>query len=1718
MKVTNLWIREQSLLAPANVPTASMSRKRNAPSPLGFIRENLKRRVFGCLAGLLFSALALPAQVINFDVPGGEGGKNFSGQGAINQPGDNYWIPIVPNGTTAPGTLSDGVTASPITFTEAQSGDYNGDTGTVTAGTPGALEYYYAYASNSAIKTNTLNHLAAGSYNLYLYGINGGVASGRTDRGCTFAVYSDLTTATNLSTVNTTAGWSAFIQGNNYVVFSNVLVGAGATITIVYTHNPNATGIAGNTEGDFNGLQLQYSPVGAPPTITTEPSPQRLYQGGTARFAIAANPSPTGALTYQWQTNGVNLKDGTTASGSVISGSASSALTVADVGPADQLNYQVTVLGTNGVSTNSIPVALTIQAPNGEPYEAAVIAAKPLYFYEFNELVNASSGTALTYDYAGEDSGIYGTNALNGYNDIAGPTAATGFPGFAVTNTAVQFTPGNTFDNVSISSPWNLNTNSLTITAWINPNSGAESVSQQIVFSRNLNANDTNASPVAGFGFGANLDANNQPTLGYTWNDDDAGTFNWNSGLEVPANQWSFVALSLTPTNATLSIMNANGLAFATHVYAHVPQNLTQAVTMIGDDPADTTGANVFPGTIDDVAVFNQAFSFSQLTNLFNAASGRVSYPPFIAVQPLAQSEYPGYTVQFSALAGGSGALSYQWQADSQGNGVYANLTDGATSGGSVVSGSQTPTLTIVNLGAADANNYQLIVSGYGAPATSAAALLTVLPMTGGAQSVTTAVTEVPGQDWNTASTWSSGQSAYATAASSPGSTFEVLPGALLYSVNNETNLSFPGEQLTIDGTNQVGVPAELLLDHPSPATTFFFQDLTLNGGKVDNGNDGLVTLEGGLEVVTNSLVASDPVGVAINFDVPGTGITTGSADGASQNYAGQGAYADPGHNYWNSVVNNGTTPPATDADGVTVSPVTFTSSEQFVYNANAKGELNGAQGTPAFLETAYEGITSAGTESDTLNNVPPGTYTLYLYGCNGGYGTYHNRGTTFWVSSDLTPAVTNSTYNTADGFNQFIEGNDYIVFKNIVVGAGGTIHLSYTANPLANTGGPTLGPNTEADFNGLQLVKVNPSATPRPINIAAQLSGTGTLQFTTPDTGFASDLNISGTTNTFTGQWNVTQGALLGSGLNSLGTNSITVLTNGALETLYDINDSNGILFLNGRLFLHQHDTFASVAVNGVFLAPGTYSASALTGLNATAFPASWPQQVGSTFATSSGSLTVLSSPAPVFTGVPTPATLTVYQEQSAQFTIAPALGAGTISYRWQANGGNVSNGNMAGLGTVTGATTTNLTIVTGAAGSFNLDLVASSSTGSSTSSVAVLTVLPILPATTATLQDVQSVGNDWNTASDWDLGIGADQLASQYPGSTNIVPAGTVLNTPDSGGATPFPGSRLILPGDGNFVDNNGDTAIITGVTTTSELRASEISSSTIYFPDLQMAGGQLDNSGNNVGNSNAGQSQGFLDLTGEIDIVSNATFYSDSGVRTGSLRTIQIDAWLTGSGTIQYSAFNSSFNSNNLVVTCSSNTFNGQWLVTQGALVGGGLNSLGTNSITVGTNGALETLYNLNDPGASLTLNGEMFLHSSDVFNSVTIGGNLVSPGTYSYATLAAEYPANFPATWLLQIGSTVSNASGSLTVLTGPPPPQSVTITQADFSASQGTFTLSGTNGVAATSYHVLTTTNLALPLSQWIVITNGTFDSSGDFEVALPYSSANSQGFFLISTP
>jgi len=60
-----------------------------------------------------------------------------------------------------------------------------------------------------------------------------------------------------------------------------------------------------------------------------------------------------------------------------------------------------------------------------------------------------------------------------------------------------------------------------------------------------------------------------------------------------------------------------------------------------------------------------------------------------------------------------------------------------------------------------------------------------------------------------------------------------------------------------------------------------------------------------------------------------------------------------------------------------------------------------------------------------------------------------------------------------------------------------------------------------------------------------------------------------------------------------------------------------------------------------------------------------------------------------------------------------------------------------------------------------------------------------------------------------------------------------------------------------------------------------------------------------------------------------------------------------------------------------------------------------------------------------------------------------------------------------------------------------------------------FVLSGTNGLPQGNYYVLTSTNLALPLNQWLRLATNAFDDHGNFNFTFPAAAGAPQQFYLI---
>ena len=305
------------------------------------------------------------------------------------------------------------------------------------------------------------------------------------------------------------------------------------------------------------------------------------------------------------------------------------------------------------------------------------------------------------------------------------------------------------------------------------------------------------------------------------------------------------------------------------------------------------------------------------------------------------------------------------------------------------------------------------------------------------------------------------------------------------------------------------------------------------------------------------------------------------------------------------------------------------------------------------------------------------------------------------------------------------VNGGDDATFQ--ITGKIRVDSQSYISHGL-NGGGGGIAPNRAFRFTGV-------------------LAGTGNLVIL--NAGTTIPQQVSGTSNTFSGQWIVQCGWLLGSEIDSLGTNSVTVdpLYTGELATMpnfvaatgaawfepaYDLNSAGRLVLTNGGvMILHQNCIFSSVKIEGAGLAPGTH------------YYAELAANFSSSFASGgSGSLTVQPyGPPPAFAPAITaqPISLTVNAGSPAQLF---AAGSGTppLHYQWQ-KGTNGAFINAADTGDLSGSTTNTL-VFSGALLSDAADyrLVVTNAAGAATTQVATVTVIlldtnhPVVSALTPT------------------------------------------------------------------------------------------------------------------------------------------------------------------------------------------------------------------------------------------------------------------------------------------------------------------------------------------------------------------------------------------------
>ncbi|MCF8246478.1 MAG: T9SS type A sorting domain-containing protein [Saprospiraceae bacterium] len=144
-------------------------------------------------------------------------------------------------------------------------------------------------------------------------------------------------------------------------------------------------------------------------------------------------------------------------------------------------------------------------------------------------------------------------------------------------------------DYATLSQPFNLNSNTATITAWIKP-IGDQSDWAGVALVRG-------GSTTAGLHFGEN----NQ--LRYMWNDQN---WWWNTGVFPPLGEWSHVALVIEPSKATIYLNGMPTSLNTTHGIEEFDSPL-----VLGTDP--NYNNRYFKGDMDEVCFYDKALTQNQI-------------------------------------------------------------------------------------------------------------------------------------------------------------------------------------------------------------------------------------------------------------------------------------------------------------------------------------------------------------------------------------------------------------------------------------------------------------------------------------------------------------------------------------------------------------------------------------------------------------------------------------------------------------------------------------------------------------------------------------------------------------------------------------------------------------------------------------------------------------------------------------------------------------------------------------------------------------------------------------------------------------------------------------------------------------------------------------------------------------------------------------------------
>jgi hypothetical protein len=154
---------------------------------------------------------------------------------------------------------------------------------------------------------------------------------------------------------------------------------------------------------------------------------------------------------------------------------------------------------------------------------------------------------------------------------------------------------------------------SATFIAWINPSQSQEKWTGIIMSRRGFASATAKATGLTYF-------SNNE--LGYIW-DDIYSSYSWSSGLVIPTDRWSMVAITVNANSATAYLCNSAGISSAVNTLAHPAVSGLKfyiGIEPLKLDASNTAAANrIFKGKIATSMVYSSTLTSDNITAIFNA-------------------------------------------------------------------------------------------------------------------------------------------------------------------------------------------------------------------------------------------------------------------------------------------------------------------------------------------------------------------------------------------------------------------------------------------------------------------------------------------------------------------------------------------------------------------------------------------------------------------------------------------------------------------------------------------------------------------------------------------------------------------------------------------------------------------------------------------------------------------------------------------------------------------------------------------------------------------------------------------------------------------------------------------------------------------------------------------------------------------------------------------